>query len=260
MKSAQNHEPFPIALFAEDSVLHIYQDADITHHPESSVAIQKGIEIAFDEIGHEIEGYKIVYKYLDHRGNVIRSKRNYETFINDPNALAIYSGIHSPPLIKNRDFINQNQALTLVLPDRNKIDLHFIQTCFAFTNNHQSLLAKQVLDQLIEYSSGEYSNANDLKSAVGFIHAYDLTKLLIQAIKQTGLSGNIPEDRNLVRLALESLKYPVEGLVKTYRKPFSVFNRTTNPNAHEALHVEDYCMGMFGSNDEIIISQTDSAH
>jgi len=99
---------------AEEKVLYIYQDADLSHHSESSEAIQKGIEVAFNEIDNLIDGYKVEFKYLDHRGNVIRSKRNYQQFIADANALAIYSGIHSPPLIKNRSFINENQALTLV--------------------------------------------------------------------------------------------------------------------------------------------------
>ena len=105
---------FPLQLLAEDKVIHIYQDADISNHLESSDAIQKGIEVAFDEIGSEIDGYKIVYKYLDHRGNVVRSKRNYKTFIDDPKALVMFSGIHSPPLIKHRSFINEQKALTLV--------------------------------------------------------------------------------------------------------------------------------------------------
>ena len=55
---------FPLQLLAEDKVIHIYQDADISNHLESSDAIQKGIEVAFDEIGSEIDGYKIVYKYV----------------------------------------------------------------------------------------------------------------------------------------------------------------------------------------------------
>ena len=99
---------------AEDNVIHIYQDADLSIHSQSSKAIQLGIEVAFSEVNNEINGNKILFKYLDHRGNVLRSKRNYKAFINDPNALVIYSGIHSPPLINNRKFINESKALTLV--------------------------------------------------------------------------------------------------------------------------------------------------
>ena len=93
-----------------------------------------------------------------------------------------------------------------------------------------------------------------MKSAVGFIHAYDLTKILIDAIKQSGLTGNIMEDRNKVRLALENLNTSVKGLIKTYNKPFSIFDEKQNTNAHEALNSSDYCMGKYGGNDQILIS------
>jgi branched-chain amino acid transport system substrate-binding protein len=397
--------PFSCTLWAENSVseekvLFIYQDADLSIHSESSNAIQKGIEVAFNEIDNQIAGYKIAFKYLDHRGNVVRSKRNYQTFINDPKALVIYSGIHSPPLIKNRTFINENKALTLVpwaaggpitrypskenwvfrlsvddtragpviidyainsqkckaphllleetpwgdsnlrsmssalkkynlnkpkvtrfgwnlkakgaglvldeikqagsdcvvmvsnavegtvivnemlnlpknerLPivshwglvsgnfhevinheQRSELDLHFIQSCFAFTDETQTPLAKKVFSLLVKHSLGEIKTPIDLKSPVGFIHAYDLTKLLIQAIEQSGLTGNITQDRNAIRLALENLNAPINGLVKTYNKPFSIFDEKQNTNAHEALSKEDFCMASFGKNNEILLS------
>lgn len=391
----------PLKTFAADKVIHIYQDADLSSHVESSEAIQKGIEVAFDEVGNLVAGYKVQFKYLDHRGNVIRSKQNFERFLDDPSALAIYSGIHSPPLIRNREFINENKILTLVpwaaggpitrhpsaenwvfrlsvddtragpviidfaidnqgcsnphllleatpwgesnlnnmskalavrnistfevtrfgwnlsekgarvllrkieksgsdciifvgnaiegtvvaqamidfpeesrLPlishwgitggnfheiitaeKRKKLDLHFIQTCFAFTNREQTDFSKKVFERLKTLSAGNINKPEDLKSAVGFIHAYDLTKLLIQAIEQAGLTGDIKVDRNAVRLALENIEGPIQGLVKHYSSPFSEFNVTTAPNAHEALHMENYCMGEYGNKDEILISK-----
>ncbi|ASP46837.1 ABC transporter substrate-binding protein [Cognaticolwellia beringensis] len=387
------------SLHAEDKVLFVYQDADLSNHIESSLAIQKGIEVAFSEINNEIAGYKIAFKYLDHRGNVIRSKRNYQKFLADPKALVIYSGIHSPPLIKNRTFINENKALTLIpwaaagyitrypskenwlfrlsvddsragaviidyameqqqcknphlllektpwgdanlttmsnalkshginrhkttrfswsikakgaaivldeivsagsdcivlvsnavegavivnemlklpkeqrLPivshwgltsgnfheiipyeNRKELALNFIQSCFSFTDAQQSQFSEKVFAQLVAQSKGTITKPADLKSAVGFIHAYDLTKLLIQAIKQIVLTGDIGKDRNAIRLALENIDVPIQGLVKTYRKPFSEFNPLTNINAHEALNPENYCMAKFGENDEILI-------
>jgi len=390
----------PVTGIADSKVIHIYQDADLSNSVESSKSIQKGIELAFDEIGNEIDGYKVKFKYLDHRGNVARSKLNYQEFLDDSQALAIYSGIHSPPLIKNRSFINEQKALTLVpwaaggpitrhpstenwifrlsvddtqaggviidsalskqgcenphllleqtpwgdsnlksmskaldkhgisnvsvtrfgwnlkeqgarvivrdiksqgsdcivlvgntregtvlvremtqypveerLPiishwgitsgaftdsltakDREGIDLRFIQTCFAFTNVDQSDFAQAVFSNLKRYTQGDIEHPKDLKPAVGFIHAYDLTKLLIQAIRQTGLTGDIGRDRNSIRLALENIQEPVEGLVKTYNAPFSVFDENTNPNAHEALSSNNYCMGAYGPENQILVS------
>lgn len=386
-------------VLAEDNVLFIYQEADLSNHSESSEAIQKGIEVAFNEIDNRIGDYKIAFKYLDHRGNVIRSKRNYQKFLNDPQALVMYSGIHSAPLIKNRTYINKNKALTLVpwaaggpitrypskenwvfrlsvddtragavivdfamknqqctkphllleespwgssnlnsmgkalknydtnilrvtrfgwnlkangaqillnkivdegsdcillvsnamegativkemlnlspikrLPIishwgitggnfqnvvnaemRKGLDLHFIQSCFAFTNKQQSILSKRVFTQLIKHSNGAISKTSDLKSAVGFIHAYDLTKLLIQAIKKIAISGDVLKDRNAIRLSLERINKPITGLVKTYKNPFSLFDEKKNINGHEALHKDDFCMGKFGANNEIFI-------
>lgn len=388
----------PITGHSQDQVLRIYQDADLSNHKESSLAIQHGIEVAFDEVGNEVQGYKIAFEYLDHRGNVIRSKRNYQQFLDDPSALAIYSGIHSPPLIRNRTFINENKALTLVpwaaggpvtrhpspenwifrlsvddmragatiidyaigqkkcrsprllledtpwghsnrdsmskallkyeieipsitlfgwnlqqqgarillrkiaasgndcvilvanaiegaviaeamlsLPEgkrmpiishwgitggnfhetitkdkRQQLDIKFIQTCFAFTNEEQSPLAQSVFSRLKEKSMGNIEQPRDLKSAVGFIHAYDMTKLLIAAMGQVQLSGDMVQDRDAIRLALENLQTPVQGLVTQYQRPYTQFN-AENINAHEALHEEHYCMAHYGDDNEIII-------
>lgn len=388
-----------MASHAEDKVIYIYQDADLSHHIESSESIQKGIEVAFAEVDNQVAGYQVKFKYLNHRGNVIRSKRNYDAFLKDPNALAIYSGIHSPPLIKNRKYINENKALTLVpwaaggpitrypssenwifrlsvddtqagdtiidfatdkkgcksphlllestpwgdsnlksmtkalmrhninninvtrfgwnlgtsrirtilrkvitnkddcvvlvanavegvviadavlsMPEakqlpiishwgivggdfhkrvtakqRKTLDLHFIQSCFAFTNPKQSPFAKSVFNALSKRSNGDLKYA-DLPAAVGFIHAYDLSKLLISAINQAGLTGDIAQDRNAIRLAMENLNTPIQGLVKKYQNPFSVFAKN-KPNAHEALGKTDYCMGYFGDLDEVLLIQ-----
>ena len=391
----------PMHILAQDKYVHVYQDADLSRQTESSKAIQQGIEVAFNEINNQVDGYSVVFKYLDNRTNVLRSKRNYKTFIDDPQALVIYSGKSSPPLIKNRKFINENKALTLVpwaaggpitrypakenwifrlsvddtqagsviidfamkakkckspnlllentpwgesnlrsmskalkaynidIPDvtrfswntkgrgarallrkiindgsdcivlvansvegaviveemiklpevkrlpiishwgitggdfhekitaqkREKLDLHFIQTCFAFTNPEQTDVSRKVFSQLKKLSNGAIEQPTDLRSAAGFIHAYDLTKLLIQAIQETGLTGDIVKDRNAIRLALETFKTPVQGLIKTYIKPFSMFDENTNYNAHEALNKENYCMGQYGAKDEILISK-----
>lgn len=392
---------FAPQLEAADKVITIYQDADLSNHSESAKSIQLGIELAFDEIGNEIAGHKVKFKYLDHRGNVLRSKRNFQKFVNDPTALAIYSGIHSPPLIKNRTLINQLKALTLVpwaaggpvtrhpspenwifrlsiddtlagpvlvnfamgggkcrrphllledtpwgdsnlasmsaalanynitAPDltrfnwnlsasgarlylrqivdnnadcillvanaiegaviaealldipvekrpaiishwgivagkfqeiitaekRAELDLHFIQTCFAFTNKSQSVFVQNVFEKLQKFTKGDIAKPADLKAATGFIHAYDLTKLLIVAIGKAGLSGDIEKDRDAVRQALEAIEGPIEGLVKTYSRPFSIFDEVENRRAHEALNLEDFCMGKFGKSDEVLLIQ-----
>jgi branched-chain amino acid transport system substrate-binding protein len=59
-------------------------------------------------------------------------------------------------------------------------------------------------------------------------HSYDAVMILVQAIKQAGST-----DGDKIRLALQDLKTPYKGLMKTYVKPFSA-------TKHEALNPEDY--------------------
>jgi len=60
------------------------------------------------------------------------------------------------------------------------------------------------------------------------LHGYDSVLILAQAIKEANST-----DGTAVRAALEDLKTPVQGLLKTYTKPFSKTN-------HEALTAKDF--------------------
>ncbi|MCW5652837.1 ABC transporter substrate-binding protein [Hydrogenophaga sp.] len=59
------------------------------------------------------------------------------------------------------------------------------------------------------------------------LHGYDSVLLMAEAIKQAKST-----DGSQIRLALEDLQAPVQGLLKTYTKPFS-------KNDHEALTAKD---------------------
>jgi branched-chain amino acid transport system substrate-binding protein len=60
------------------------------------------------------------------------------------------------------------------------------------------------------------------------LHGYDSMMLLAAAIRQANTT-----DGPAVRAALEDLKEPVQGLLKTYVKPFS-------KTQHEALTAKDF--------------------
>jgi len=370
---------------------HIYQDADQSHHFTSTNAIQLGIELAFAEVDNQLGGYPVEFIYLDHRGNVIRSLQNLEQFIDDPRALALFSGMHSPPLIKHRDFINQHQILTLVpwaaggpitrFPDpinwifrlsiddtqagkflvdfavpqycsqphlllentpwgdanlqtisaalaakaiqpdvtrfniatqplsarailraidasnsdcillvgnaiesatlvkamsqvpnerslpiishwgiaagdfqarvpaslRKQLSLYFIHSCFSMSEQPLTRYVASIFDRLAQITQDRVTTPTELPAAVGFVHAYDLTKVLIAAAAQTTLTGEAAQDRTAIRHALENLEQPVAGLIKTYQKPFTRYD-TEHTNAHEALDSNDYCMAEFNSD------------
>jgi branched-chain amino acid transport system substrate-binding protein len=374
----------------------IYLDADFTGTKIASISILQGINVALAEENHLINGYQFDVITKDHRGNSLRSKRNLETFLADSNALLIFSGLHSPPLLAHKKYINNNHILVLnawaaagpitraadknnwifrlsvddsnagsfiskhalkegfkkpflLLEDtgwgrsnnntmtkalavngikpngitwfnwglginhakillrnakssgadviffvgnanegktfakamlalerglhlpirshwgitggdfadvintekRQRIDLQFIQTQFSFLTQPQSQLAQQVLSQAIAMYP-KIKTANDIKAATGFVHAYDLTKLLIAAIKQAGLTGDKAHDNKAIKLALEQLKTPVQGLIKNYQTPFSAYT-LDNLNAHEALNETDYAMGYYQADNSVTL-------
>ena len=101
-----------LALFAsvvqaeKPDVLKIYLDADRTGHLESALSIEHGIKVAFSQKGNQISGIPVEFVTTDHRGNVLRSKKNMERFLKDSNGLVYIGGLHSPPLIKYLSLIH----------------------------------------------------------------------------------------------------------------------------------------------------------
>lgn len=132
--------------------------------------------------------------------------------------------------------------------ERAAIDLQFIQTRFSFVSSPQTALSTTVFNQLKNNSA--ITAPTDLAAPAGFIHAYDLTKLLISAINQITLTGDKVVDRVAIHHALEHLKHPVSGLIKQYKHPFSPY-KINKPDAHEALTPADYMMGYYDKNDAI---------
>lgn len=374
----------------------IYLDADFSSAKASSVSILQGINTALAEVNYQIQGHTFDIIAKDHLRNPVVSRDNLSSYLKDPNALVVFSGLHSPPLISNKSYINNNKILLLdpwaaaepitrsnngqnwifrlsiddkkagafivnsiikkgfnkpylVLEDTawgrqnydkinqalnsegikacgvswfdwniqlqeasalvrkinhanpdmilfignaseaktiaqavitmkkqfefpiyshwgvtggdffefiskaqdHSLSLTFIQTKFAFTNPDLTAAAQRVLANAITYNK-EINSRQDIKAPTGFIHAYDLTKLLISAINQAGLTGDRDIDKQAIHQALENLKKPVHGLIKTYDKPFSPYNKHT-PDAHEALDSSDYALGQYDSNGEIRI-------
>lgn len=102
------------ALTTPQKKLTIYHDADYSLNQVSANSMKMGLLTALDEVNNEVQGYKLALKEKNHRGNNKRSLLNMKDFINDEQALFILGGLHSPPYIKNRAFINENQIPLLV--------------------------------------------------------------------------------------------------------------------------------------------------
>lgn len=377
----------------------IYVDTDMSSSPESSNSIVRGIKTALAESGNQLAGRPVEIVVLDHRGNSARSLPNLVRFLEDPDALVLFSGMHSPPLLAHREFINENGVLLLdpwaaagpitrslgeinwifrlsiddskagefivrratdtrkfkrpalilentgwghsnqksmtsslakrglqpshivmfqwglhvtgakillreakksgadviflvantpegktictamsELPPssrlpiishwgitggnftkivdnkmRNNIDLEFIQTRFSFLNMGNSPFPNRVFQSAVRLFP-EIEKPEDLTAPTGFIHAYDLTRILIEAVEQVGaLSEDMRANREKVRVALETLNRPVQGLIKKYAPPFRPYSMD-DQDAHEALGIDDFAFGHYGDNDEIILT------
>jgi len=92
----------------------LYLDADQTNSISSGRSIELGIRAALNEVNWQLGGHHVELVIKDHHGNTPRSQYHLKQFLDDPNALALFGGLHSPPLIVSRDFINEQKILTLV--------------------------------------------------------------------------------------------------------------------------------------------------
>lgn len=100
--------------YAKEKSINLYIDADFASHLSSSTAIEQGIMTALSEVGNKLDGYSVNIVKLNHRGNSRRSLGNIKKYLADDQALAIFAGLHSPPLLANLKFINTQGALVLV--------------------------------------------------------------------------------------------------------------------------------------------------
>jgi len=374
---------------ANEKVLRIYHDSDYNSHSSSAESMQMGFMTALDKINYQVGDYKIEFIKKDHRGNVVRSKRTMKAYLDDPSALFILGGLHSPPYIKHRKYINENEILLLVpwaagspitrytggpnwvfrlsvddskaglrisdfavnakqcssphlllentgwgksnhrtmtsyfetnlnitpavswfnwntkenaakvilreisqsdndclifvgnategaifmraiteldefkLPVLShwgitggsfaqklgsdvlkKLDLHFIQSCFSFSSSPETPFSREVFTHAKSLFPEKLNSYESLKAPTGFIHAYDLGRLVTTALSQINLGSNMQANRQQLRDKLEQLRTPVTGLIKTYERPFSPIS-PQNLDAHEALGLDDLCMAHY---------------
>ncbi|MBA2881448.1 branched-chain amino acid transport system substrate-binding protein [Desulfosalsimonas propionicica] len=372
--------------------MRLYLDADMSINHKAGASIEMGIRTALDKLGWKLGGYPVSLEVLDNRGNSLRSREHLHQFLEDKAALAVFCGLHSPPVLENQNLINEHHILMLnpwaaagpitrpestenwifrlsiddskageiiidhlhrvhglkkpvllleatgwgasnektmrqALKKRNlratgvfrfpwgttpytateilqeamagdpdsivlvantpegksfakamsdirpesrlpvfshwgitggnffealspDIQWEFIQTGFPFVTRNGDLIVKET-GLLSKKLFSDLETMADLGAPAGFVHGFDITLILGAAADQAGLTGDIQADRLAVHQALENLAKPVPGLLKTYNRPFSAYNRQT-PDAHEALGPEDYKMGRFNSRGHIV--------
>jgi branched-chain amino acid transport system substrate-binding protein len=118
-------------------------------------------------------------------------------------------------------------------------DAHFVQTYSFFGKLNPT--GERVLAAL-KKKYPAVKGPEDIFAPVGTANAYDAMHLLGLAIAQAGST-----DGDKIREALESLNGKLEGLIKTYDKPFSKAN-------HDALGAADYIMVRY-DGDKIVPTQ-----
>jgi branched-chain amino acid transport system substrate-binding protein len=106
-------------------------------------------------------------------------------------------------------------------------DPDFVQTYSFF--GKQGPVGERVLAEL-QKKYPQIKGPGDVFAPVGTANAYDAMHILALGIAQAGST-----DPDAIRTALEDLKTPYEGLIKTYVKPFT-------PDNHDALGPDDYIM------------------
>jgi branched-chain amino acid transport system substrate-binding protein len=133
--------------------------------------------------------------------------------------------------------------------DISKVDLNFIQSSFSFSDEVEKNI-DSIMDD-VKKLYPEVKEFSDIQPPTGFIQAYDLTLILIEAAKQAELTGDVNVDKIKLHYALENLENPVRGLIKTYDVPFSEYSKE-NDDAHEALNENDFIMVKFDESGKII--------
>jgi branched-chain amino acid transport system substrate-binding protein len=111
-------------------------------------------------------------------------------------------------------------------------EAHFVQT-FSFFGKLNPAGERVLAALKAKYG---VKGPEEIFAPVGVANAYDGMHLVALAIEQAGST-----DADKIREALENLKTPYEGLIKTYTKPFTAEN-------HDALGPDDYIMVRYEGN------------
>ncbi|MEM1385982.1 MAG: ABC transporter substrate-binding protein [Pseudomonadota bacterium] len=140
------------------------------------------------------------------------------------------------------------------VPDsvRTALDISVLQTC----GLRRDRLGDPVLSNALQLVLPQARSLSDMPAPAGFVHGYDLTKVLLRAIEQASAgmpwaTSPIEEKRRAVKRALENLDKPVLGILQIYNRPFSEY-RATKPDAHEALGASDLCLARFRSDGRLV--------
>lgn len=130
---------------------------------------------------------------------------------------------------------------------RADLNLRVLQTCGLAREHLGNAVLRQALDQAIAPNS----RLNSVPAPTGFVHGYDLARILIAATDQAKgdprWQGDIQAKRAALKDALEGLETSVDGILATYSPPFRIYT-PNDPDAHEALGEDNLCLARFATD------------
>lgn len=133
---------------------------------------------------------------------------------------------------------------------REAIGLQFLHTCFPFDPAARGAFEAEVAATARALFPEAFDRFETLPAAIGFVHAFDLTRLMLAAMAEVEPGADIAETRARLRAALETVAGPVQGLMRRWVRPFGAY-APDRPDAHEALGAGDLCMVRYGPEGEI---------
>ncbi|MEL6316023.1 MAG: ABC transporter substrate-binding protein [Pseudomonadota bacterium] len=153
-----------------------------------------------------------------------------------------------PQVISHWGLASASFAENVPFAEREAVSLRFVQTCHNLFDDRP--VVRAALRRLAEHADGAEWATAEIPAAPAFVHAFDLGRILVAALNQATLTGDVRADRRALRAALVSLSQPVDGLIRRYVRPFEPY-ALDRPNAHEALSFDDHCMGYYDADNVI---------
>ncbi len=157
---------------------------------------------------------------------------------------ALHALLDEPRIFSHWSILGRGYPQMVSHAVRTDVNLQVLQTCGLQVEQQ----GRPVLDRALSRADSTLESLADVPAPTGFVHGYDLTRILIAAARQAAQtplwSGSIQDKRTAIKRALETLETPVEGILRTYTRPFEEY-RTVRPDAHEALGGDDLCMAAF---------------
>lgn len=154
--------------------------------------------------------------------------------------------------------LGQPAAHLMPARDLSALDIRILGTCGLSRTHKMPSYEDRVLDMAATLAS-EPVELRELTAPHAFLHAFDLTRLFLEALSHGAEPGSEMGDMGEVgiearRAALRDGLYAVrelEGFLKTYQRPFSPVS-AANPDGHEALGAEDLCLSRFGADGHLL--------